>query len=136
MKNLEEGKTYQLGSIQGTNDQEINFFKKSTRKMTVREYHNEKAGETLPEYFFDALDIDPDDLTDKNSTDKNDLVTEDGTSIEEVLKVLLAQFNYYQNIVPCEQNVKSIEKIKEVLQLQQERNSERRISGTYSSLDE
>ena len=136
MKNLEEGKIYLLGSIQGTNDQEIGFFKKSVRKMTVREYHNDKAGETLPEYFFDALDIDPDDITDVNSKDNDELVTEDGTSVEEVLKVLLAQFNYYQNIVPCEQNEESIKKVNEILQLQQERNSERRISGKYSSLDE
>lgn len=134
MKVLREGREYQIGSMQGTEDQTVIFFQRKAKTLTNRELHEEKAGEELPDYFFEAMDIDPDADSGVQSNDFSETQELDGTTVEELVKVLVAQFKHYQENVPCSENEESLDCLNRILELQLERNSNRRVNRTFATL--
>ena len=134
MRVLKEGREYQIGSMHGTEDQTITFFQRKPKNLTNRELHEEKAGEELPEYFFDAMGIDP-DADSGVTSDSSETEELDGTTVDELVKVLIAQFNHYQETVPCSENEESIEALKKIQALQMERVSNRRVNRTFATLE-
>lgn len=134
MRSLEDGREYQLGSMQGTNDQSLVFFQRTARNLTNREFHEQEAGESLPDYFFTSQDMDPEGDSGISSADPAHQVEKDGTSVDEVIKVLIAQYNHYQDTVPCSENEEAIECLQRIQELQLERNSNRRVTGKFATL--
>ena len=135
MRVLENGRVYELQSEQSSNDQVIEFFQRTSRFLTNREVHEEKAGEELPDYFFDAMNIDPDSDSTIKSSNPADMVQNDGVIIDEVVNVLIAQFKSYDNDgLGCPENTKSIEHLEGVLGEQMARRSNRKLEGTYATL--
>lgn len=135
MKVLEEGREYLVRSMKESDSQFIKFYqrKKDRVKLTEREYHESQAGEKLPNYFFEQIGVEPESSSGRFS-DKKIEIELDGTTVDELLKVLISQFKYYQDNVPCEENDKSIEKLIEIQNLQRDRIRNRRIRGTFGSL--
>jgi len=135
MRIIKSGREYQLQSEQGSNDQIIKFFERTARFLTNRELHEEKAGESLPNYFFETLQLDPDADSTVKSTNPLDMVQNDGVSIKEVVNVLLAQFRSYDEAgLGCPENDASIEHLEGVLEQQMQRESNRRLNRTYATL--
>lgn len=134
MRILEDGREYQLASMKGTNDQSLVFFERTAGFLTNRQLHEEKAGERLPDYFFESMDIDPDADSDVRSSSPSDVTERDGTSVDEVVRVLIAQMNHYQKTVPCSENEEVIENLQRVQELFLERTSNRRMNNTFATL--
>lgn len=119
MKVLQKGIKYLLGSIDGTNDQELVFMSKQSN----REFHEEKAGESLPDYFFEALDIDPDEVN----------LVQDGTSNEEVLKVLIDRTETLNEKVHSDENEEALDHLRAALEAFRRRTAARRSRGVQGT---
>jgi len=119
MKSIKPGSVYVAGSIHGTKDQEIVFMDKQTN----RQFHEEKAGLELPDYFFETIDVDPDDYA----------VTQDGTSNEELLKILIDRTEILNENVECSENTDAIYHMQQALDAFRSRTSDRRSRGVQST---
>ena len=131
---IEDGREYQLGNMQGSKSQEIVFFQRTARLLTNRELHEEKAGQSLPDYFFETLGIDADKDSDVRSTNASDVEENDGTTVNEVVKVLTEQIKSYQRTVPCDENEEILECLQRIEELFLERASNRRLNHTFATL--
>lgn len=103
MKVVKEGHVYELANIEEDTHQIVQFIHK---------------------------DID-DDSTDRDTTNLKTIT--DGTSNEEVLKMMINRMNYLQRKMPCEENVSviaNLEKALESLTKRTQRRIDRGVEGT------
>ena len=128
MRIIEKGRSYQLDSMQGTNAQTVEFFQR--KGVTNREFHNARADEDLSDYFFEQMNIDPDGLSNAAPSEI------DGTTPDELLKVLVAHYENFQDTVPCDENENIIVLLKDIQQEQKNRVLRRRDDGTFATLKE
>ena len=136
MRTVESGREYQLQSEQGSNDQTIQFFQRTSRFLTNREVHENKAGEELPDYFFEVMGIDPDADSTEKSNNPMDMVQNDGVSVNEVVSVLIAHYKSFEEAgLSCPENEKSVEYLEGVLEQNMQRQSNRRLNRTYATLE-
>lgn len=119
MKILKPGSKYLAGSINGTNDQEIIFMDKQSN----REFHEEEAGQELPDYFFKAMGVEPDEVS----------TTQDGTSNEELLKIIIDRTETLNEKVQSDENSDAIYHMQQALEAFRRRTADRQSRGVQST---
>jgi len=112
MEELVPGVKYLARSINGSEDQEIVFMSKQSN----REFHENKAGHQLPDYFFEAMNVDPEEVN----------LVQDGTSNEEIIKVLLCRTSYLNEKLPCDENEQAIYHLRQALESFRKRTADRK----------